>query len=232
MDSSPGAREQRADCCVPGDPRVARRFDRQASAWTAGDEFPEMVAVSGALIDRLRDAPLTRPSVLEIGCGTGALGMALLEMGARRVTGFDVSPVTVEVARRRVDAAGFGEQASFVVGDAASVDLEPHDWVVMDRVICCDAHVDALLDAALGAARSRIALSVPESRGWRGMVNQPMWTVEATWDRLTGGCPGYVHSVSHIERRLREAGFVELPGRRHRGVWYVGVFEPRRLRDA
>lgn len=217
--------EHSTDCCAPGDSRVVREFDRRASASAAGDEFPEMVAVSGAVLDRLRDASLDRPSVLELGCGTGALAVALLEMGARRLSGVDVSPASVEVARRRADAAGLGAQASFVVGNAASLHLEPHDWVLMDRVICCDAHVDALLDAALGAARSRIVLSVPESRGWRGLLNRPMWTVEAAWDRLTGGCPGYVHSVRRMVRRLREAGFSEVPGRRYAGLWYVGVFE-------
>lgn len=224
MHPSEDSPEQLVDCCTPFDPRVARRFDRGASAWT-GDVFPSMVDVSAVMLDRLRDAPLDRPTVLEIGCGTGAVSVALLEMGAARVTGVDLSPVSLEVARRRANAAGFGDHASFIVGDAASVALDPHDWVVMDRVICCDAHVDALLDRALGAARSRIALSVPDSHGWRGVLNRPMWAAEGAWDRLTGGCPGYVHSVRHIARRLRDAGFAEAPGRRHAGLWYVGVFE-------
>lgn len=225
MNPSEGSHEQSDGCCSISDVRVGRRFDLRASAWAARDEFPEMVATSAAMLDRFRDVPPTGLSVLEIGCGTGALSLALLEMGARRITGVDLSPVSLEVAQRRVRVAGFEGQATFALADATSANLEPHDWVVMDRVMCCDAHVDVLLDRAIAAAGSRIALSVPESHGWRGLVNRPVWTAGSTWDRLSGGCPGYVHSVRRIQRRLREAGFHEVAGRRHARLWYVGVFE-------
>lgn len=214
-----------ADCCgLPADPRVARRFDRCWGDWDDAEGFPQMVDVSAALLDRLRDAALVRPTVLEIGCGTGGVSVALLEMGARRVKGVDLSAASVEIARRRADAAGFAEQASFEVGQGAAVRGELHDWVVVDRVLCCDGHLDRMLDAVIGAARRRIALSVPESRGWRGLLNRPMWLAECAWDLLTGGCRGYVHDLRHIERRLAAAGFRRGATGRS-GLWYVGVYD-------
>ncbi len=214
-----------ADCCgTPADPRVARRFDRAWTDWDDADGFPQVVDVSGALLDRLRDATLLRPSVLEIGCGTGGVSVALLEMGARRVTGVDLSPTSVDLARRRAAAAGFEGQASFEVGQGASVQSEVHDWVVVDRVLCCDGHPDLMLDAVIGHARSRIALSVPESRGWRGLLNRPMWAAENVWDLMRGGCRGYVHDLRAIERRLASAGFrASATGRV--GLWHVGIYD-------
>ncbi len=151
-----------ADCCGPAaDPRVARRFDRSWSDWDDADGFPEMVDVSAQLLDLLRDAPLVRPTVLEIGSGTGGVSVALLEMGASRVKGVDLSPASVDLARRRAAAAGFAEQATFEVGQGAAVRDEPHDWVILDRVLCCDGHPDRMLDAVVGAAQKRVALSVP-----------------------------------------------------------------------
>lgn len=211
-------------CCGPADPRVARRFDRSWSDWDDDDGFPEMVDVSARLLDLLRDAPLVRPDVLEIGCGTGGVSVALLEMGARQVKGVDLSPASVDLARRRAAAAGFGDKATFEVGQGAAVRGEHHDWVVVDRVLCCDGHLERLLDAVIGAARRRVALSVPESRGWRGLLNRPMWAVEAVWDRLTGGCRGYVHDLPHIERRLAAAGFRPVAADRA-GLWHVGVYD-------
>ena len=183
-----------------------------------------MVDVSALLVDLLRDAPLVRPTVLEIGSGTGGVSVALLEMGARQVKGVDLSPASVDIARRRAAAAGFGEQATFEVGQGAAVRDERHDWVVLDRVLCCDRHLDAMLDAVIAAAVRRVALSVPESRGWRGLLNRPLWAAEYAWDRLTGGCRGYVHDLRHIERRLGVAGFLPVAAERA-GLWHVGVYD-------
>ena len=213
------------DCCGPdADPRVARRFDRSWSDWNVDDGFPEMVDVSAVLLDLLRDAPLVRPSVLEIGCGTGGVSVALLEMGASQVKGVDLSPASVDLARQRAAAAGFEAQSSFEVGQGAAVRDERHDWVVLDRVLCCDGHLDRMLDAVIGAARRRVAVSVPESRGWRGLLNRPLWAAEYAWDRLTGGCRGYVHDLKHIERRLAAAGFLPAASDRA-GLWHIGIYD-------
>ena len=213
------------DCCAsPSDPRVARRFDREWGEWDDADGFPPMVDVSARLLDRLRDAPLLRPSVLEIGCGAGAVSAALLEMGARTVKCVDLSAESVEVARRRTEAAGLGTQATFEVGHGADVHGEAHDWVVLDRVLCCDGHPDRLLDATIGAARSRVAITAPESRGWRGLLNRPMWAAENVWDLMHGGCRGYLHDLRRVERRLTQAGF-RLEAKDHIDLWFVGVYD-------
>src|SRR5262245_10627144 len=179
------------DCCAPADPRIASQFDARYDGWTPEEGFPELVDVSGAILDLMTDAPLRRPSVLDLGCGTGALGVALLETGASRLTGVDLSPASIGLARGRAEEAGFAETSAFEVGNGAELEVEPHDWVVLDRVICCYGDVDGLVGRAIGLARERIAISVPESRGWRGLVNRPMWFAEFAWDRLRGGCRGY-----------------------------------------
>ncbi len=213
-----------ADCCAPADPRIARQFDARAEEWADLDEFPDLVDVSARLLDLLRDAPTRRPSVLEFGCGTGAVGIALLEMDAARVTGIDLSPTSIALARRRVEATGLADRARFEVGNAVATELEPHDWVVMDRVICCFDDADRLVERAIAHAGERIAITVPESRGWRGLVNRPLWAIEFAWDRLHGGCRGYVHDLGRVERRLAAAGF-EPAGMARIGLWFLGVYD-------
>jgi len=217
------------DCCAgSADPRVARRFDREWGEWDDAEGFPEIVKVSARLLDALRDAPTERPTVLEIGCGTGGVSVALAEMGATQVRGVDLSPASVDVARRRAKAIGVERQTAFEIGEGSSGTFVEHDWVVADRVLCCDARVEQLLDAVIGAARERIAISVPESRGWRGLLNRPMWAAENMWDLLHDGCRGYVHDVRHIERGLAAAGF-EPRTAGHVDLWHYGVYvrEPR-----
>jgi SAM-dependent methyltransferase len=208
------------------DPRIARRFDLRASAWRATTSFPPMVDVSTALLAQLGDVASRHPTVLEFGCGTGGLSVALLERGAARATGVDLSEASLEVARRRAMAAGVNERATFIGGNAATTSVEQHDWVILDRSICCFSDADGLIAAAIASARERVAITVPESRGWRGLFNRLRLGAKTVWDELRGGCRSYVHRVDRIEAQLAAAGFgTSLPKRTHHGRWLVAVYQ-------
>ena len=216
--------EQRveADCCSSGaaEARIARHFDSRDFSVA-----PMLHETSARLLDQLRDVGDAHPTVLDLGSGAGALVVALVEDGADRALGIDLSPASVEAARRRAEAAGVMARATFRVGDAAAASLDPHDWVVMDRVICCYVDMDRLLANALPAARSRFAFAVPESRGWRGALNKVLWRLEDVVNILRRNrCQGYVHDIRRIARRLVEAGFA-LRSERRTGLWYTAVFE-------
>jgi magnesium-protoporphyrin O-methyltransferase len=227
-----GSRPDASDCCAtPPDPRIARQFDARYEGWTPDEGFPDLVDVSGAILDLCRDTAMRRPSVLDLGCGTAALGVALLEMGAARLTGVDLSPASIDLARQRAEVAGFGDVSAFEVGNGAEIEAQPHDWVVLDRVICCYGDVERLLGRAIDLARERIAIAVPESRGWRGLVNRPLWFAEFAWDRIQGGCRGYVHDLRRIEWRLAAAGFVPA-GSDRIGLWHVGIYDRANTSDS
>jgi len=61
--------------------------------------------------------PAEPSDVLDVGCGTGSLSLLLAEAG-HGVTGVDLSPPMVELARAKVAAAGL--PGRFLVGDAAA----------------------------------------------------------------------------------------------------------------
>ena len=166
-----GSRPDAPDCCAPAaDPQIARDFDARYEGWTPEEGFPDLVDVSGVILDLVRDAALRRPSVLDLGCGTAALGVALLEMGAAQLTGVDLSPASIDLARQRAEVAGFGDVSAFEVGDGAEIQATPHDWVVLDRVICCYGDVDGLVARAIrgsaaGAQQSGASGREPTRRG-------------------------------------------------------------------
>jgi predicted TPR repeat methyltransferase len=215
------AEERAPDCCSDeAESRIARHFDRRDHS--GGTRLHE---TSARLLEQLGDVAQIRPAVLELGSGAGALAVALVEDGAQRVTGLDLSPVSVDAARRHATESGVAERASFEIGDASVAELEPHDWVVMDRVICCFGDMDRLLANALPAVGHRLALSVPESRGWRGLANHVLWRMEDLVDLLRGDrCPGYVHDIRRVHRLLTDAG-LRLRSERPTGLWYTAVFE-------
>ena len=61
------------------------------------------------------------PSVLDVGTGSGILGIVAARQGAQRVLGLEIDPEAFEAAQRNVDRNG--------VGEAMSVSLTPLDQV-------------------------------------------------------------------------------------------------------
>jgi SAM-dependent methyltransferase len=183
-----------------------------------------MQPITERLFNALSDVDSLRPTILELGSGTGALSVALVSRGAARVDGIDLSPGSVAAARERAAQAGVSDRAAFEVGDGAAARLESHDWVILDRVICCYGHVDALLTNSLAAARKRFCFTLPESRGWRGLVARVVVFVEnVTRPIRPASCPAYVHDVGAIEARLAAAGFRLRSSTR--GYWYTAVWD-------
>ncbi|MEE8519475.1 MAG: class I SAM-dependent methyltransferase [Dehalococcoidia bacterium] len=59
--------------------------------------------------------------VLELGCGTGRVALAMAEQG-HDVVGVDISPKMVAQAQAKADAAGLTDRVRFEVGDMLDVD--------------------------------------------------------------------------------------------------------------
>ena len=72
--------------------------------------------------------------VVDLGCGTGVLGLMALKAGARHVYFIDHGPV-IEVARRIVIDAGFEDRAAFYEASSFETELpEQADIVICDHV--------------------------------------------------------------------------------------------------
>jgi SAM-dependent methyltransferase len=213
------------ECACPTDSRIARHFDAKVAVRLAKCQDPGLIAVSQRLRDALLPLDPTGRTVLELGCGRGGLLLQLVQAGAARATGVDLSPASIDAARDRFEQAQLPERARLSVDDAARVSLEPHDWVILDRVICCYPDVEGLLANTLPAARQIYAFTVPTSRGWRGVVARLDSRLEHTWNSLRGRpCPGYVHDLDLIEGRLAVAGF-RLRHRDRQRLWHIAIYE-------
>lgn len=61
--------------------------------------------------------------VLEYGCGQGSYAFDLAEAGATHVTGIDISPVAIDLARKQAEEAGVSDRTDFTVMDAEKLDF-------------------------------------------------------------------------------------------------------------
>jgi SAM-dependent methyltransferase len=179
--------------------------------------------VSRILYERLGALGFAGRSVLEIGCGYGRLLIGSLVAGGSMGTGVELDAEALEQARERADDAGVAARATFVEGDGAQLELARHDFVVLDRVICCYPEADRLLARSLASTRLAYAMTVPESRGLRGAWNRVVYLFGGILDTIRGEERVYLHDVRRLERILAESGF-RLEHRERLAKWHVGIY--------
>jgi len=71
--------------------------------------------------------------VLDVGCGTGLLTLRAAKRGAR-VTGIDINPEMLEIARQKIQQAGLDTQVSFREMGVAELENEPDEQY--DAILC------------------------------------------------------------------------------------------------
>lgn len=124
---------------------------RAAVVWSAGafEEIAESLAdAHAAIVDAL--APQPGEEFLDVGCGAGHLAELAAQTGAH-VTGIDLSPRLIDVARGRADAGGF--HIHYSVGDAENLDVPDASF---DVVSSCFGMIFAPDHAAAAGELARV----------------------------------------------------------------------------
>ena len=178
---------------------------------------------SSAIANSLARRGLAGSTVLELGCGFGALTLELVRRGATSAVGVDLSPKMIELARSLAKEAGLSESLSFVLGDAAVANLTKSDVVVLDTVLCCYPDVSSLVDNSSAAAGRFYAFSVPDDHRLATRffkVFLPLQGLIYRRDKFRF----FIHPTRQIRRRLVEKGF-RLVSVEHAGwIWSVFLF--------
>lgn len=145
-------------------------------------------------------------TILDVGCGTGRVTEALLELVPRgRVLAIDASPEMVALARRRLgeraevwrqDALDLDlrEEVDAVVSTAALHWVPEHDrlWVTLGRALRAGGVLEAQCGGAGNIARVREAIAL---------------AARAQAPELVGFSPWAFATPAETEQRLRDAGF-------------------------
>ena len=102
-----------------------RLYKKWATSYEAGfvseNGYIYPLQVAAAFMDRA-DSAARR--VLDIGCGTGLVGVGLAELGGPRPDGLDLSPEMLDEAGRKTDSQGRPIYGDLIVGDlTASLSL-------------------------------------------------------------------------------------------------------------
>jgi SAM-dependent methyltransferase len=99
--------------------------------------------------------------MLDVGCGDGAYSIQAAQLGAN-VTGLDISPMTLDAARRRAEAAGVSLEWREGRAEALPFPAASFDVVIAVTVLCW------VHDAAAAVREMALRRSARRPRGDRG----------------------------------------------------------------
>lgn len=157
-------------------------------------------------------------SVLDIGCGLGAIDAALVtDYGARSVVGIDIDPALIVSMKARIERAGLGRSIEAMAVSGGALPFSANSF---DVVFSKDAIVQIPDKAAMFAEVLRVLrpggrfIASDWLRGGTGPYSPQM----LEFFRLEG----ITYNMATLEEsaaRLREAGFIEVDIR-DRHAWY------------
>jgi len=208
------------DCCTPGD------FDllfnaRQAASDARAYRRSGLDAESRRIVETVRRLLPNAFTVLEIGGGIGAIQLELLRAGASRATNVELSPGYEPTAAALIAEAGVEGRVERRLADfvAEAPTIGAADAVILQRVVCCYPHVDALVTAAARHAGSMLVLTFPVDRWWMGL---PVALVNL-WPLLRGSkFRVFVHPTRSVVAAAEREG-LRLVDRRKGLLWQMLV---------
>lgn len=168
-------------------------------------------------------------SLLDIGGGIGALQWHFLSNGASWTTDVDYSKGYIQVARTHAAEQGWDGRTHFHEGDFLELSsmIGAHDFITLDKVICCYPDYRGLLTMALSKSKMGLGLVYPMG-GW---ISRSVAYLGRVYLRLTGNAfRSYIHPVKEVRALVASHGFVKVTS--HLSFpWHVELYLRPGVRD-
>ncbi len=190
-------------------------WDRVSTLFRGRGMYVRMDAALDLIEPHLRDM-----TVLDIGCASGRFALQMIEAGARKVIGVDVSPAAIELAEQHRIASPSPDRLEFRVLDLTQPDLQLPQVDLVTALGVIEYFDAPALSALLAKFKTRYFLiDFPDSQGRRN--NWFIWNLRRIYLRLNR-CPGvYLYTQEEFRRMAAEHGFRDLWFTRHSIFYYV-----------
>ena len=167
-------------------------------------------------------------NVLEMGCGIGGLLLKLLQMGAERAVGLDLSEEMIKNARSLAQSVGLSERITFLQGDFnkeySQLQVSPLDIIIADRVYCCSPVAFDILERTLSFHPQFVVIVLPR----KNPLFRKLWDLKVGLRNFGWGVKrptkSFYYPSRQIINRCKEMGY-SLRLQRFRYVWEVLIFK-------
>ena len=154
-----------SNCCVTSKPEesAGKFFSRMSRRYAKRFRKGGLERSQQYLLEGIRKEPIAAKELLDIGCGVGSLHMTLLQEGARRAMGVDVSEGMIRQAEALAKELHLAEKTEYRLGDFVEQagEIREADVTMLDKVVCCYENHESLIAASAAKTRSIYALSYP-----------------------------------------------------------------------
>ena len=178
---------------------------------------------TAALLKAVSSLDKENKSLLDIGGGIGILQWEFLKQQAISVTDVDASRGYLEMAKSIAREFNYEDKTNFREGDFNDLanELEPHDFVTLDKVVCCYPDYNKLLNNAMSKSKSYLVLSYPLSNVISKALN---WATRIYFKFKRSDFKTYIHSSRDIQKLIIANGFEQI----HRSIkfpWNIQVYK-------
>jgi 2-polyprenyl-3-methyl-5-hydroxy-6-metoxy-1,4-benzoquinol methylase len=159
-----------------------------------GRTFRRRMRILEALLGELR---LPGKSVLDLGCGSGQVSLLAASLGAE-VTGLDIAPRMLAIARRAAEVAGLAGRIRFEEADVTRASLPEADVVLLVGVVEYYESFEELVRRAAAAARETLVVAHTNRVLYRMFLRRLLFSLQ--------GGRVYFHPMSKVEAAAEGAG--------------------------
>ena len=175
------------------------------------------------LIDMIKEKDIRGNSLLDIGGGIGAIQFELYKEGISKSTDVDASDAYLDVVKAQAHERKVINKMKFIKGDFVDVadQVEMHDIVTLDKVICCYPNVRELLTASLNKCNKYYGVIYPLD----GIIaNALTFFARIYFKIIKSTFRPYIHLHREVNQQIIEHGFIKS----HESLsfpWKVYVYE-------
>ncbi len=177
---------------------------------------------TGKLLNQIGQSSMNNKTLLDIGGGIGAIQWFFLENGGRMTTDVDASGAYLKTAKEYSVEMGWDDRCEFMMGDFVEETLvfEIHDFVTLDKVVCCYPEYRLLLEKAASHCNETLALTFPV----QNLVSRFLTLLNGFYFYFKNNpFRTYIHPPSEIGKLIQSCGFERV----YAGIsfpWHVQIY--------
>ena len=176
------------------------------------------------LVDALKDENIENLSLLDIGGGIGPIPLELIPEGLQKVTDVDASQGYITVAKSEIDKRNHLNIVNYHHGDFVELSnqIETHNIVTLDKVICCYPDVDELLKTSLSKATKYYGLVYPQAHILSRIA---VWALNLKLKLKKNPFRTFIHDPKFVHQTIRNAGFQKIYSNKTLLSWQVHLYK-------